>query len=314
MNTIKRTFITLMVGVAMVNMANAQSWQDIFKGGGGNSGSNGGNVITNILEGVFSSSNITVADLAGQWQSNGPAVCFKSDNFLKKAGGIAAAGMVESKLAPYYQQYGLNNAVVTITQDGNFTISVKGIKLKGTITPSTEGKGVFEFNFTALGSISLGKVTTYAQKTSSTMDLMFDATKLKNLISKVAQYTGISLAKTLSSLLDSYEGLCVGFRLSQTGPAPGSGTATSGNSSIFDILGLGGSGNRTTTGSGVNNGNNTSTQTGTQTGAQSGTQSGKVANEEPVKEENKNSQQGDSTSSQSGLQQLLNILGGAKRK
>ena len=83
--------------------AQAQNLSDIFGALGGNSsqtttsGKGGGNTLGNLLEGVFSSSNITVQDLAGVWTSNGPAVCFQSENMLKKAGVIAAAAMVEKE-------------------------------------------------------------------------------------------------------------------------------------------------------------------------------------------------------------------------
>ena len=170
-----------------------------------------GGTIGNMIEGVFSSSNITVADMEGEWTSTGPAVCFQGDGFLQKAGGIAAASAIESKLAPYYQQYGLNNAKLTIDNSGNFTLSCKMIKLNGTITQQQSAQpGVFTFNFT-VGGMKLAGVTTYVQKTSTSMDVMFDATKLINLLSSIANYTGIQTVKTVTSLLDSYDGLCVGF-------------------------------------------------------------------------------------------------------
>lgn len=214
----KITLICAILTLFSTGMANAQGLSDLLKGGTGNT-------LANILEGVFSSSNITVADMRGQWTSSGPAVCFQGEGFLKKAGGIAAAAAIEKKLDPYYKQYGLNNAVLTIDNDDTFQLKVKNITLSGTITPAAgEQKGVFVFNFKALKAIPLGSVTTYVQKTSSSMDVMFDATKLKNLFSGVAKITGISLAKTLGGILDSYDGLCVGFNMRKTGNAPAATT------------------------------------------------------------------------------------------
>lgn len=249
MKIFKRTLLTILLAASMTNLANAQGLNDLLNILRGNSGTQSsqsatnnsnsnqssqsqstskgsglGNTLTNLLEGVFSSSNITADDLCGVWTSNGPAVCFQSDGFLQKAGGIAAASVVENKLAPYYEQYGLNGAVITINTDRTFTMKTKMLTLRGTIEQSANQKGVFEFTFTALGSFKLGSVTTYVEKTSNTMRLMFDATKLKNLVSMVAKYTGINLAKTLGTILDSYEGLCVGFRLEKTGTVPGDKT------------------------------------------------------------------------------------------
>ena len=42
-----------------------------------------------MLEGIFTKTNLEIADLVGEYESAGPAVSFKSDNFLQKAGGIA---------------------------------------------------------------------------------------------------------------------------------------------------------------------------------------------------------------------------------
>lgn len=203
----KLIFLTAFLTIFGINSSKAQGLGDILGGGLGNT-------LGNIIEGVFSSSNITIADMEGEWTSTGPAVCFQGEGFLKKAGGIAAAAAVETKLAPYYEQYGLNNATLTVNADGTFTLACKMIKLNGTITQAAGAEpGVFEFNFTALG-IKLATVTTYVEKTSRSMDVMFDATKLKKLLTAVSQFSGIKVVQALSSILDSYDGLCVGFHFS----------------------------------------------------------------------------------------------------
>lgn len=203
----KLIFLAAFLTIFGINSSKAQGLGDILGGGLGNT-------LGNIIEGVFSSSNITIADMEGEWTSTGPAVCFQGEGFLKKAGGIAAAAAVETKLAPYYEQYGLNNATLTVNADGTFTLACKMIKLNGTITQTAGAEpGVFEFNFTALG-IKLATVTTYVEKTSRSMDVMFDATKLKKLLTAVSQFSGIKVVQALSSILDSYDGLCVGFHFS----------------------------------------------------------------------------------------------------
>lgn len=203
----KFIFLAAFLTIFGINSSKAQGLGDILGGGLGNT-------LGNIIEGVFSSSNITIADMEGEWTSTGPAVCFQGEGFLKKAGGIAAAAAVETKLAPYYEQYGLNNATLTVNADGTFTLACKMIKLNGTITQTAGAEpGVFEFNFTALG-IKLTTVTTYVEKTSRSMDVMFDATKLKKLLTAVSQFSGIKVVQALSSILDSYDGLCVGFHFS----------------------------------------------------------------------------------------------------
>lgn len=219
MKNFKLYFFTLLVLFVGSNYSNAQSISDILgkigqsvKGDNNSSGISG--TLGNILEGVFSSSNLTIADLSGNWLSSGPAVCFQGDDVLKKAGGIAAAAAIENKIDPYFKQYGLTGAQLSILEDGSFTLTIKKAKLKGTISQNESGeKGVFDFNFTALGKVKLGAVKTYVQKTSQSMDVMFDAKKLMQLVSVVSKISNIKTLSTLSSILNSYDGLCVGFKM-----------------------------------------------------------------------------------------------------
>ena len=78
MKTIKRTLLLLTILAVGANLANAQSFGDLLGGlggllGGGTSqgqtGNGGSSTLGNLLEGVFSSSNLTVEDLGGEWKS-----------------------------------------------------------------------------------------------------------------------------------------------------------------------------------------------------------------------------------------------------
>lgn len=279
--------LTAILTIFGLTQGRAQSLGDLL--GGGNTGS----TLGNIIEGVFSSSNIKIADMVGEWDATGPAVCFQGEGFLKKAGGVAAAAAVETKLAPYYEQYGLNNAKLTITDDAKFTLTCKLIKLSGTITRDDSAEpGVFEFNFTALG-MKLAGVTTYVQKTSNSMDIMFDATKLKKLLSAVASFTGIQIVQTVSGILDSYDGLAIGsnYKKISTDKDNGSGL------SLGNILG------GLTKGSGNKQQTDDTTPT-TQGNNNSGTNS---------ESSNSNGSQGNSNVS-TGLDLLRGVLGGNKKK
>ena len=225
-------------------------------------------------------------DLAGVWTSNGPAVCFQSENMLKKAGGIAAAAMVEKELSPYYSKLGLNGTVITIQTDGTFSMKTKMLTLNGTITQSDKGKGVFDFNFTLLG-MKLATVTTYAEKTSKTLNIMFDASKLKNLLSAVSKVVNIKTLSAITKILDMYDGLCVGFRTEKTGTVAGEQQST--GSSALDALGNilrgGNSGSQNNSGNSTNSTNSSNTST-----------------------------QNNQSDSSSSLGTLINILGNRNRK
>lgn len=197
---------------------------------------NAGSAVSGVVEGLLTKTDITVEQMAGTWTSTGSAVCFQSENFLQKAGGSAAAGTIESKLNPYYEKFGLTGAVLTVETDGSFTLKIKSINLKGTITKRDDGN--FDFTFTPFGNIKMGAVKTYVEKPMGGLNVMFDATKLKTLISAVAKFTGNSLASTAGNLLDSYEGLCVGFAFKGqgTGNSTGTGTGSGAAGGIGDLL------------------------------------------------------------------------------
>lgn len=216
----------------------AQGLGDILSGLGNNS-SNTGNVLTGIIEGVFTKTNLSLADLVGEYQAQGPAVTFKSENLLQKAGGIAGAATIESKLKPYYEQYGLNNMVLTVDEEANFTMKVKSLSLKGTITKN-DSEGTFDFNFTVMG-IKLGKFTAYIEKSGKNLNLMFDATKMKDIISAVAKFTGNSMASALASILDSYDGACIGWKMVSTSQDSSNGESiiSNGLGTLKDILNKG---------------------------------------------------------------------------
>lgn len=207
----KAIFLTaaLIMGAAA---ADAQGISDILKGLGGKSDIT--SAVGNVIEGIFTKTDLSLEDIVGEYVSDGPAVAFKSDNFLQKAGGLAGAAALETKLAPYYDQYGLTGMPLIIDKDAQFALTVKGIKLSGDVVRN-DGDGTFTFNLKVAG-MKIGQFTAYIQKMGSNMDLMFDATKLKELISTVSKFSGMRMASTLSSILDSYDGACIGFHMENT--------------------------------------------------------------------------------------------------
>lgn len=183
-----------------------------------------GNALSGVVDGLLTQDDITVEQMAGTWTANGSAVAFQSDNLLKKAGGSAAASTIESKLDPYYKQLGLTGSTITIQTDGSFVMKVKGMALKGNITKNSDGS--FNFAFTPFGNVKLGSIKTYVEKPLNGLNIMFDASKLKTLLSAIAGFTGNSLAKTAGSLLESYDGLLVGFAYSGNGNSGNNGKTT----------------------------------------------------------------------------------------
>ena len=95
--------------------------------------------VGNIVQNLISTDNIEIKDIAGTWEYSAPAVSFKSDNLLKKAGGAAAATSLEGKLSTYYKYANIQSMKLEIKEDSTFTMSLKRTSLKGDITKDEEG-------------------------------------------------------------------------------------------------------------------------------------------------------------------------------
>lgn len=217
--------------LAMTPSAYAFDLKDALKGLGGatsNTGDDdetsgsGGGLLGSLISGLLSKDKLTVKDITGEWKYTSPAVSFKSENLLMKAGGAAAASTVESKLEPYYKTIGIENMVFTISPDSTFTMQVGRTPLRGTISLDVpEGSQAnFIFTFKMLGKINIGSMQTYVTKTGNNISLMFDVTKLVAILQKVASVSGNSTIKGVSQLLDNYDGICAGFKLYRSGDAP----------------------------------------------------------------------------------------------
>lgn len=204
MKTLK-TSLLLIVMIISFSQAKAFDWESLKKTVSNVAGDDAANVLDNILK----TDKLEVSDLKGTWVTNGPAVTFKSENIMEKAGGVATASAIESKLAPLYKKAGLDNATFTFSEDGKMTITLKnGKTLSGTIEKGTE-EGTMVITISKLKK--LGKLTAYVSKGTS-LSIMFDVSKLVKLVSSIASFTGNATITSLTSMLNSYDGVYAGFK------------------------------------------------------------------------------------------------------
>lgn len=209
-----------MLLVGLMASASELDIKDVLNGvkNGGN-GSSTTEKLAGLASALLSSDKISIESLHGSWAYKAPAVTFKSDNLLKKAGGAAVSETIEGKLASYYSKLGFTQMTLVVNEDNTFEMKIKKMTLKGTITEVTDknSKANFVFSFKAAGKVSIGKLDTYVQKSAlGTLSIMFDVSKLISLVEKVSTLTNLSSAKTLSSALSSYDGMCAGFEMSKT--------------------------------------------------------------------------------------------------
>lgn len=165
-----------------------------------------------LIENAISNENITEADIVGTWSYSAPAVSFKSDNFLKKAGGVAAATAIESKLKPYYSSAGIDKTVLTVNNDKSFAMKVGKTTLKGTLQKDT-ANNMFVFNFSILGFNAFSSSAFVAKSATGTIAITFDVSKLEKIVTAVATFSDNSTAQSVASLLSSYDGIRAGFRM-----------------------------------------------------------------------------------------------------
>lgn len=188
---------------------------DLLKGAaskiGGGDGSTALSGLKGAVEGMIAKSDLTAADLVGDYKYSAPAVSLQSDNALQKLGGSAATGVIVDKLAPYYQKAGLTSMTATFREDGTCEFKVKKATVTGTYERNESGD--FTFNFKAVKKIPLGKMNAHVEKIGKKLTLTFDASKLIKLVNAVASVSGQSSLQTAAKMLNSYDGLYAGFEL-----------------------------------------------------------------------------------------------------
>lgn len=212
----KGIFSLIAVMILAAIPAHAFDIKDALKKIGSKDSTSTSGGLGSILGNLLSTDKIELKSMVGNWSYSAPAVSFKSDNLLKKAGGAAASATITGKLAPIYKTAGFDKMTLTIAEDSTFSMKVRGITLKGTIENVSDNSSDanFIFNFKVAGKINVGKMNTYVTKNAAgNMSITFDVSKLITLVEKVSIFTNNSTLKSASALLNSYDGLCAGFEL-----------------------------------------------------------------------------------------------------
>lgn len=166
------------------------------------------------IQNATASTSFSLDDLVGTWKYSSPAVSFDSSNTLQNLGGAAVSTQIENKLATYYKKFGMTSIQLTVDSDYSFSMKLKYGTLKGTISKNDDG--TLTFNFSALGSYNYGAINSRATKSGNQLNLTFDAEKLMNMMSTVASLTNNSTLTTAMSLINSYDGIYIGFKMKKS--------------------------------------------------------------------------------------------------
>lgn len=181
-------------------------------GGNSNSSSSAGSSIINgILNNVIGSGTFSKQDLcAHTWKYSKPGCAFTSENLLAKAGGEIAANKVEEKLGEYYSKFGFSgsNTYFTFKTDGTFAAKIDGKSWQGNYTFDEKTHAI------QMKGLILS-MSGYATKTANGISLLFDQTKLLNLIKTIGSLKGSSTLSALGTIANNYDGMRVGFEMTK---------------------------------------------------------------------------------------------------
>ena len=182
---------------------------------GANAGTTGGaasalgSVLTNLLGG---SSVVTASDLQGTWTYRKADCVFETQNLLLKAGGEMAATKIESQLENQLGKVGITPGACSFTfnSDGTYVATIGQYNLTGNYTLNTKSNTL---TMTYLAGI--GRISPKVVKTGASISLLFEGDKLLSMVQKVGKLTSNSTVNSLSSLINSYDGMLVGMQLSK---------------------------------------------------------------------------------------------------
>ena len=155
-------------------------------------------------------------NIEGNWEFSGSAVKFTGDNVLMNAASELAAGKVEDQLNEYLQKVGIRQGLFSyvFNADGTFTTTFNKMNFSGQYTFSQE-EGTIELDYGKNEKLKGVSLKTDVSVSLNSMQLLFNADKLLDFISKITVTVGDSKIGALASLIDQYDGLKIGFELSR---------------------------------------------------------------------------------------------------
>lgn len=196
-------FLVLSVCFAVMGVmtANAQGLKDLL---GGKLGDAVGDIVGGLTkQGI---------DVTGTWVMSGSSCQFESDNLLKKAGGAVMADKLSDELDKLLEKIGIDKGdfSYTFNSDSTFTSKSKLGNKKGSYSVNAE-----ESTLTLKYIGGLMKSTCTVKTSADEIQMLYDADKLKELITNIAGKSNINALELLGSLMEQYDGCMFGFKFSR---------------------------------------------------------------------------------------------------
>lgn len=197
-----------MIMVALLFVGGVQVYGQSFK----DLLNKGKDVVGSVVEQL----DVIPKNIEGNWEFSGSAVKFTGDNVLMNAASELAAGKVEDQLNEYLQKVGIRQGLFSyvFNADGTFTTTFNKMNFSGQYTFSQE-EGTIELDYGKNEKLKGVSLKTDVSVSLNSMQLLFNADKLLDFISKISSTVGDSKIGALTSLIDQYNGLKIGFELSR---------------------------------------------------------------------------------------------------
>lgn len=197
-----------MIMVALLFVGGVQVYGQSFK----DLLNKGKDVVGSVVEQL----DVIPKNIEGNWEFSGSAVKFTGDNVLMNAASELAAGKVEDQLNEYLQKVGIRQGLFSyvFNADGTFTTTFNKMNFSGQYTFSQE-EGTIELDYGKNEKLKGVSLKTDVSVSLNSMQLLFNADKLLDFISKISSTVGDSKIGALTSLIDQYDGLKIGFELSR---------------------------------------------------------------------------------------------------
>ncbi len=192
-----RRILLLLIAVISVNMASAQTLQDIFKG-----------AVTNIVDSV-TDGKATEYMLPGTWNYTSPAIRLSSDSeILSNVASATLTSGLESKLVKAYSLVGFKSGASSFTfkEDNTFTAVIGKRTLSGTYTYDS---ATHRLSMTFSTLLKLGNLNGYAYINGESLELVFDCSRVMDLL--VSLGSKMSSLKGITSIAGQFDSMMVGF-------------------------------------------------------------------------------------------------------
>lgn len=168
-------------------------------------------LINGLLSGLIGqSASISQDQIVGTWNYSEPDCVFESENFLAKAGGEVAASKVEAKLVDAYSKVGVKKGACSFTfnADGTYTAVIGGRSINGNYKVNSQDNTV---SMTYLAGVKT--VQPKVVLSGNTLSILYPSDKLLTMVSSLSALS--SQATTLKSVIGSYDGMYLGFKLTK---------------------------------------------------------------------------------------------------